>query len=45
MLGAPLVIGAVVAPVEHGPDGLAPIGMGVALYVLLDAVLDLIACE
>ena len=40
VLLAHAVIGAVVAPLEHGPEGLNAVRVGLALDVLSDAVSD-----
>ena len=40
MLGAHLVVGAVVSPLEHGPERLDAVGVGLAFDVLADAVTD-----
>ena len=40
MLRADLVVGAVVATFEEGPEGLYTVGMGLPIHVLADAVLD-----
>ena len=38
VLLAHTVVSAVVAPLEHGPEGLNPVGVGLTLDVLPDAV-------
>ena len=40
VLAAHVVAGAVIAPLEHRPEGFDPVGVGHAVHILADTVLD-----